>query len=613
MQELANESILRAILHSLPNAVIALNDSDIILVSNSGASKLLQTKRDHLEGGSIYRYLQPGENISNTANTVIFNTSNGNISLTCISKEIQVDDESIKVILLKEPTNETSTLLNTVKEFSNSDLDPYQKLCDILIEEKIAADCQIVAVNGKSAETIAWASSNPSSSSGINSSTPTIEISIDSEDKQKIQLVIVPSSTHGLNKNDLDLIDLFKSLIHLKVNNDETSSDASGSEAALALALKSGAMGLCFFDLNSQDCYLSDRLANWSGLNPEKFDGKLISWLQTFIPEDTNRVTELFSKLQDQTSFRTLVNLKSLEDGDKRLEISGRPINESDKNQWVAIIKDYKDENEVEAAWKTRIAMEEAARIEAENSLVEFENVLHDTLLPTTSDVTIVHSRQDAGTFHIVRPINESTSLYGVGAITTNSRTQAVVGAAIVATIADVLASKTQNVEEYVKLIRDHARARDIETSMSAVLVTNETIHSASIGGASVYISGKQFSGTLKVTANTAISLSSHSEASPDSVEVAANGRPWKIMTSVIETLSHIETNNDLNENIISLDDEYSGAYKSPIIKPIISVSEANTKGYDKDDEDAEKEDLNISLPANENVRAFRSGTITPS
>ena len=126
MQELANESILRAILHSLPNAVIALNDSDIILVSNSGASKLLQTKRDHLEGGSIYRYLQPGENISNTANTVIFNTSNGNISLTCISKEIQVDDESIKVILLKEPTNETSTLLNTVKEFSNSDLDPYQ-------------------------------------------------------------------------------------------------------------------------------------------------------------------------------------------------------------------------------------------------------------------------------------------------------------------------------------------------------------------------------------------------------------------------------------------------------------------------------------------------------
>ena len=84
-------------------------------------------------------------------------------------------------------------------------------------------------------------------------------------------------------------------------------------------------------------------------------------------------------------------------------------------------------------------------------------------------------------------------------------------------------------------------------------------------------------------------------------------------MTSVIETLRHIETNNDLNENIISLDDEYSGAYKSSIIKPIISVSEANTKGYDKDDEDAEKEDLNISLPANENVRAFRSGTITPS
>lgn len=87
--------------------------------------------------------------------------------------------------------------------------------------------------------------------------------------------------------------------------------------------------------------------------------------------------------------------------------------------------------------------MEEATRLEAENSLEEFENILRDTLLPTSSDVSIVHSRQDAETFHIVRPINETSSIYGVGAITTNSRSQAVVGAAIVATIADVLATKT--------------------------------------------------------------------------------------------------------------------------------------------------------------------------
>lgn len=85
----------------------------------------------------------------------------------------------------------------------------------------------------------------------------TIDINISEDDNQKIQLSLIPSSNHGLNKEDLQLIDLYICLIQLKVQSQETSSDASGSEAALALALKSGSMGLCFFDTITSDCYLS--------------------------------------------------------------------------------------------------------------------------------------------------------------------------------------------------------------------------------------------------------------------------------------------------------------------------------------------------------------------
>lgn len=603
MQKQANESILRAILHSLPNAVIALDDSENILVANTGAARLLKTKREYLEGGSIYRFMLPNENISSTAHTVNFNTSDGNIALACISKEVQVDDESIKVILLRKDVSETKTLLNSVKSFSINDEDPYQKLCETLIEENIASKCEVIfSANGQK-EIVASANNNVDTDA-IDSSTPTINQTISEDDNQKIHLILVPSSTHGLTKNDLELIDLFIALIHLKVRTEETSSDADGSEAALALALKSGSMGLCFFDTSTRDCYLSDRLASWCGISPEKFDGTLNSWIATFAPQDAARVNELISQLTEQKKFKTLVNLSTLEEGEKRIEISGRPINDSNRHQWVAIVKEFNDKSEVEAAWKTRIAMEEAARIEAENSLEDFENILHDTLLPTTSDVSIVSSRQDAGTFHIVRPINETSSLYGVGAITTNDRTHAVVGAAIVATIADVLATKTTDIEEYVNLIRDHARARDIETTMAAVLVSNSTINAASVGGASVYISGKPFTGSQEISATTAISISSHSEASPDSVEVAANGRPWKIMTSVIEVLGHIDTDAQIKftaqDNAYS-DDEFYGEYRGP------STS--------KKEEDTAANDDVVTLEENssDNVSTFRGGSISPS
>ena len=599
MQTQANEPILRAILHSLPNAVIAVDETDNILVANNGAAKLLNTKRNYLEGGSIYRYMFPRDTISGSIQTISFSTPNGKIELSCISKELQVDESFIKVILLKKNDTGTSSNLLSLKEFAKDQSDPYQELCKLLVSENIASQCQVVMKSNNQTQYLASSTDYTETEINLKDLTPTVEILISQNEHETIQLVLAPSSTHGLNAGDLELIDLFISIIHLKVNSEETSSDANGSEAALALALKSGAMGLCFFDTKTKDCYLSERLSQWCGIDPESFDGKISSWVRTFSPNDASRVGQLFHNLEDQNKFKTIVTIGPLNEAERRLEISARPISEKNGNQWVAIVNEYKDENEVIAAWQTRIAMEESTRIEAENSLEEFENILHDTLLPTTSDVSIMHSRQDAGTFHIVRPINETSSIYGVGAITTNSRGQAVIGAAIVATIADVLASKTTDVDEFVKLIRDHARARDIETSMSAVLVSNDTIHAASIGGASVYISGKPFNGELKISANTAISLSSHSEASPDSVEVAANGRPWKIMTSVIEVRGHIDTNIN-SGNIISLDDEFYGAYKSPL-----SNDDSETKPEPKDNESIEQN--------NDNVRSFKSGSISPS
>lgn len=603
MQKQANESILRAILHSLPNAVLTLDDSDNILVANTGAARLLKTKREYLEGGSIYRFMLPSENISSNSHTINFNTSESPIALQCISKEIQVDDDSIKVILLRKESGESKTLLNLVKMFSTSLNDPYQMLCETLIEENIASKCEVILASNNQNDILASAN-NSADITKIDSSTPTINQIISKDDSQSINLVLVPSSTHGLTKNDLELIDLFISLIHLKVRSEETSSDADGSEAALALALKSASMGLCFFDTSTKDCYLSDRLASWCGINPDNFDGTLNSWIATFTPSDASRVHELISTLPNQKKFKTLISLSTLQDGEKRIEISGRPINDNNNHQWVAIVKEFNDKSEVEAAWKTRIAMEEAARIEAENALEDFENILHDTLLPTTSDVSLVSSRQDAGTFHIVRPISETSSLYGVGAITTNDRTHAVVGAAIVATIADVLASKTTNIDDYVTLIRDHARARDIETTMAAVLVSNSTINAASIGGASVYISGKAFNGTLDISATTAISLSSHSEASPDSVEVAANGRPWKIMTSVIEVLSHIDTDAQIKfsakDNEYN-DDEFYGEYRGPT---------STTKNEETVNEE---KIINLEQNPGDNVSTFRGGSISPS
>ena len=70
-------------------------------------------------------------------------------------------------------------------------------------------------------------------------------------------------------------------------------------------------------------------------------------------------------------------------------------------------------------------------------------------------------------------------------------------------------------------------------------------------------------------------------------------------MTSVIEVRGHIDTNIN-SGNIISLDDEFYGAYKSPL-----SNDDSETKPEPKDNESIEQN--------NDNVRSFKSGSISPS
>ena len=293
-----------------------------------------------------------------------------------------------------------------------------------------------------------------------------------------------------------------------------------------------------------------------------------------------------------------MVNIHTLEQ-DLRLELFGRPLHENSSTEWVAIVRPYRDEQEVEAAWQTRIAMEEAARIDAETSLETFESGLIGTLLPTTSDVSLIHSRQDDGTWHIVRPLDSRTCVYAVGAVTARNRSQAVIDGTIAATIADVLASQALDVNEYLEMVRDHCRARDIETTLAAVRVIDGTIAAATFGGASVYISGKSFVGVETIDATTAFSLSTHSEATPETIDVAANGRPWRIMSTVLEVVSIIETPDsvfaeDLTEHTPEPDSE---------ITPHEDLGKITGSDSSK----------NVDPVQPNNVSQFRSGSISAS
>lgn len=533
MHEQLNSAVTRAILHALPTAVLALDSTDTILVANSAVARLLGTPREHLEGGSLSRFTNDVD-ITTTAKTITFTTSQGTLDLATVAKDVIVDDSVIKVVLLKSAApKQDNALISLIENFSTTHENPYQYLCDALVTLRIT---QAACIRSVSLTTDVLATT---ADAELFEDSPTISRIISRDELTQIELVLVPDSSHGLTREHLAVVDMFSSLLHLRVNTLENATDASGSETALALALKAGDMGMCFFDPVRGDCYLSDHLTSWCGINPETFPGTVSAWLESFQPDDRARITTLFSQLNNHKKFKTVVNVHTLEE-DMRLELFGRPLHDN-ASEWVVIAKPFRDEQEVEAAWHTRIAMEESARIEAEEQLDAFEHTLVETLLPTTSDVSIMHSRQDAGTWHIVRPLGIHSSMYVVGAVVSNSRNSAVVGATLCATMADVLAREIDDVDEYVALLRDHARARDIETSIAAVRVIDNMITTAHHGGASAYISGRELIDACDIKATTALSVSSHSEASPETIDVAANGRPWRILSTVIEVVSIID------------------------------------------------------------------------
>jgi len=94
------------------------------------------------------------------------------------------------------------------------------------------------------------------------------------------------------------------------------------------------------------------------------------------------------------------------------------------------------------------------------------------------------------------------------------------------------------------------------------------------------------------------LSLSSHSQATPESVEVASNGRPWRIMTSVVEVVSIINTIQD-NENDIDQFVDLSEDEELPIQEDLGAITGQNR---------AIKRNGN-----DENVMPFRSGSINPN
>ncbi len=608
MHEKLNSSTTRAILHALPTALLALDSTDTIILANASASRLLHTSRENLEGGPLARFVAPHTHISSTSQPITFLSANGPIELTGIAKEIIAEDSVIRVILIKPiSVRHDQTITQYVTGLSGSLTDPFIYVCKALIQLGITQHACVRSTTSTECEVLASTTDKPE----IFSHTPTIARTISHDEVTHVELVIIPDSSHGLKTDDLAVIDMFISLLHLRVDNQEVASDASGSETALALALKAGDMGMCFFDTSRGDCYLSDHLATWCGINIDTFSGTIEEWLATFREDDRIRITTLFSELKEHKKFKTVVHVQTLEQ-EIRLELFGRPLHEHGMSEWVTIVRPYRDEQEVEAAWQTRIAMEESARIEAETQAENFEQTLVETLLPTTSDVSLNHSRQDAGTWHIVRQLDSHTSIYAVGAIVSENRAQAVIGATLTATIADVLASQAIDVENFVELVRDHARARDIETSIAAVRVVNGNLHAATHGGASVYISGRSFVGTESIQATTALSLSTHSQATPETIDVASNGRPWRIMSTVIEVISVIDV--EETEDVVEL------ALEEALDQDRSELPDSYSRYIDT----AEDEDPEDTAPITEythvgsaikhdNVSPFRSGSISPS
>lgn len=588
-----NSAIIRAILASIPTALIALDSNDTVIVANIAASKLLKIPREQLIGGSLYRYLEINTRLTSTSQQINLSTPYGPIEVIAASKDLIVDDDQIRIVVLKAISSTSKSITDFVCEFSKSLNEPYQYVTEALVELSIAREVSIRLTTSSQCDVLASTTTN----NEIFSTQPTIARTITKNDPSHLELVLIPNFTHGLTVDDLKVIDMFISLLQLSADNTESATDASGSETALAIALEAGDLGLCFMDTNRKDIYISDQLASWCSIDIETFSGRLDDWLNTFRAEDKTRFHKLIKELDQESMFKTVIHLDG-ENVDKRLELIGQPLHIGSTSEWVVIAKEFNDQQEVEAAWQTRIAMEETARVEAEESLENFEISLVSTLIPTTSDVAILHSRQDAGTWHIVRPLDSHSCIYAVGAVTASSRAEAVIEATITATIADVLATQSPRIEQFVEQLRDHARARDIETTIAAVLVVDNSISAATHGGASVFISGKPLVMDETITVSTALSLSSHSQATTETIDVAANGRPWRIMNVVIEVLNVIQTDQPQMKNHYGSDETHG---------EIEFEYEEDSNGSQA----LAPEEIDISK--HENVSPFRSGSITPN
>ncbi len=594
VSEKLQSSIERGVLHALPTSILVIDSNERVILANLGATRLLKTQREYIEGGPLSRFLDPGVRIGSASRTVAFHLPNETIELVAVSKEIIIDEDMVNVVLLRSlHTDSEGSLTNLISGFSKSQDDPFLYICNALVDLEITKYACVRKTYSTNCEILA----STTDKTEIFSLSPSVARTVSKDETTHVEIVIIPDNIQGLTSEDISTIDMFISLLNLRVNTQETASDASGSETALALALKAGDMGMAFFDPSRNECYLSDRLAIWCSINPETFSGSITDWLSSFRSDDKERITKLFSELTEHKKFKTVVNLETLEQ-DMRLELTGRPLEPGISDQWVTIARPFSDEEEVQAAWQTRIAMEETARVEAEEQLELFESILGDTLLPTTSDVTIQQSRQDAGTWHIARPFGKNSSVYCVGAVNAMSRSQAIIGATVLTTIADVLATQIEDVDTYVSLIRDHARARDIETTIACVRVVDGHITSATHNGASVFISGKSFTGSHHISETTALSLSTHSQATPETVEVASNGRPWKIMTTVIEVVSIIDSYQPREHNL-----------ESPQLIDIAEQEmQENTEVIDQEIED------NVNPKSfDKNVTPFRSGSINPN
>lgn len=156
MIEKLNSSVTRAILHALPTAILALDSTDTIVVANAAASKLLGTPHDHLEGGSLSRFVTPGTEISSVARAITFTTSRAQLTLAAAAKDLVVDDTVIRVILLRPATaGHDETLTKLVSGLALSPSDPFAYVCRSLVDLGITQNACVRSTTSQQCDILA--------------------------------------------------------------------------------------------------------------------------------------------------------------------------------------------------------------------------------------------------------------------------------------------------------------------------------------------------------------------------------------------------------------------------------------------------------------------------